>query len=124
MHMEEERNQTQPPDVIVPPVERRTHLPLTILLIALVLWFGFHTLQLASERANLSEASGHQEAAMQEAQKLRTQFESLVTKLSELANKGHAGAKLVMDELQKRGMAAQPEPLSPKTLPETITPKK
>jgi hypothetical protein len=122
--MEVETTEVQEREIVATAVERGTNLPLTILLIALVLWFGFQMLQLATERANLSDARGHQEAAMQEAQKLRTQFESLVSKLSELANKGHAGAKLVMDELQKRGMTAQPETMTPKTLPETITPKK
>jgi hypothetical protein len=122
--MELETNEVQEREIVATPVERGANLPLTILLIALVLWFGFQTLQLASERANLNEARAHQEAAMQEAQKLRTQFESLISKLSDLANKGHAGAKLVMDELQKRGMTAQPETMTPKTLPETITPKK
>jgi hypothetical protein len=122
--MDEERNVTQEGEIVAPPVERSANLPLTILLIALVVWFGFQTLQLASERANLREAQGHQEAAIQEAQKLRTQFESLISKLSELANKGHAGAKLVIDELQKRGVTAQPETMIPKSLPETITPKK
>jgi hypothetical protein len=111
--MDEERNETEEREPVAPPVERGTNLPLTILLSALVLWFGFHTLQLATERANLGEARGHQEAAMQEAQKLRTQFESLITKTTELANKGHAGAKLVMEELQKRGMGAQPEAITP-----------
>jgi hypothetical protein len=111
--MDEERNEIEERELVTPPVERGANLPLIILLIALVLWFGFQTLQLASERANLGEARGHQEAAMQEAQKLRTQFESLISKTSELANKGHAGAKLVMEELQKRGMAAQPEAISP-----------
>jgi hypothetical protein len=122
--MDDERNETQEREIVAPPVERSANLPLTILLIALVVWFGYQTLQLVSERANLGEARGHQEAAMQEAQKLRTQFESLVSKLSELANKGHAGAKLVIDELQKRGMAAQPETMTPKTQPETTPPKK
>ena len=122
--MEPETNELPEREIVVPPVERGANLPLTILLIALVLWFGFQTLQLASERANLNEARAHQEAAMQEAQKLRTQFESLVTKLSELGNKGHAGARLVMDELQKRGIAAQPETMIPKTVPETAAPKK
>lgn len=112
--MDEERYEIQESEIVTPPVERGANLPITILLIALVVWFGFQTLQLATERANLGEARGHQEAAMQEAQKLRTQFESLITKTSELANKGHAGAKLVMDELQKRGMTAQPEPMTPK----------
>jgi hypothetical protein len=111
--MDEESSETQDRELVAPRVERGANLPLTILLIALVLWFGFQTLQLASERANLGEARGHQEAAMQEAQKLRTQFESLISKTSELANKGHAGAKLVMEELQKRGMAAQPESITP-----------
>jgi hypothetical protein len=122
--MELETTEVQEREIVATPVERGANLPLTILLIALVVWFGFQTLQLATERANLSDARGHQEAAMQEAQKLRTQFESLVSKLSELANKGHAGAKLVIDELQKRGMTAQPETMTPRTLPETITPKK
>jgi hypothetical protein len=111
--MDEAPNEIEERELVTAPVERGANLPLIILLIALVLWFGFQTLQLANERANLGEARGHQEAAMQEAQKLRTQFESLINKTSELANKGHAGAKLVMEELQKRGMAAQPEAISP-----------
>jgi hypothetical protein len=111
--MDEERDETEEREPVAPPVERGTNLPLTILLSALVLWFGFQTLQLATERANLGDARGHQEAAMQEAQKLRTQFESLISKTSELANKGHAGAKLVMEELQKRGMGSQPESITP-----------
>jgi hypothetical protein len=111
--MDEERNEIEERPLATRAIERGANLPLTILLIALVLWFGFQTVQLATERANLGEARGHQEAAMQEAQKLRTQFESLISKTSELANKGHAGAKLVMEELQKRGMAARPEPITP-----------
>lgn len=111
--MDEERNEVEEREIIAPPAERGANLPLVILLIALLLWFGFQSLQLATERANLGEARGHQEAAMQEAQKLRTQFESLISKTSELANKGHAGAKLVMEELQKRGMGAQPEAITP-----------
>ena len=111
--MDEAPDEIEERELVRTPVERGANLPLIILLIALVLWFGFQTLQLANERANLGEARGHQEAAMQEAQKLRTQFESLINKTSELANKGHAGAKLVMEELQKRGMAAQPEAISP-----------
>ena len=111
--MDDERNEIEEREPIALPAERGANLPLTIVLVALVLWFGFQTVQLASERTNLGEARGHQEAAMQEAQKLRTQFESLISKTSELANKGHAGAKLVMEELQKRGMGAQPESITP-----------
>jgi hypothetical protein len=111
--VDDERNEIEEREPIALPAERGANLPLTIVLVALVLWFGFQTVQLASERTNLGEARGHQEAAMQEAQKLRTQFESLISKTSELANKGHAGAKLVMEELQKRGMGAQPQSITP-----------
>jgi hypothetical protein len=111
--VDDERNEIEEREPIALPAERGANLPLTIVLVALVLWFGFQTVQLASERTNLGEARGHQEAAMQEAQKLRTQFESLISKTSELANKGHAGAKLVMEELQKRGMGSQPESITP-----------
>ena len=113
MIVDDERNEIEEREPIALPAERGANLPLTIVLVALVLWFGFQTVQLASERTNLGEARGHQEAAMQEAQKLRTQFESLISKTSELANKGHAGAKLVMEELQKRGMGAQPQSITP-----------
>lgn len=107
--MEIEGNESQERDIAATPVEKGSSAPLVILLIALTIWFGFQALQLATERTNLGDARGHQEAAMQEAQKLRAQFESLISKTSDLANKGHSGAKLVMDELQKRGTRVEPE---------------
>jgi hypothetical protein len=45
---------------------------------------------------------------MQESEKIRAQFQTLMTKTAELANKGHAGAKMVVDELQKRGVGIAP----------------
>jgi hypothetical protein len=66
--VDDERNEIEEREPIALPAERGANLPLTIVLIALVLWFGFQTVQLASERTNLGEARGHQEAAMQEAQ--------------------------------------------------------
>ena len=101
----------QPPaKPVVMPVERGAKLPLMLTLIGLVVWFGFQTLHLAFERSNLTAVRSSQEAAIEESQKLRAQFESLISKTTELANKGHAGAKMVLDELQKRAMpAAKPE---------------
>jgi hypothetical protein len=101
----------QPPaEPVVMPVERGAKLPLMLTLSGLVIWFGFQTLHLAFERSNLNAVRTSQEAAIEESQKLRAQFESLINKTTELANKGHAGAKMVLDELQKRAMpAAKPE---------------
>ncbi len=79
-------------------------IALTLTLVSLILWFGFQAFQLVRDRSSLQVVKANQETAMQESQKIRTQFQTLMTKTSELANQGHAGAKMVMDELQKRGV--------------------
>lgn len=84
-------------------------LPLILTLAALLIYFAFQTLQLLSERSNLAAVKSSQEGAIQEAQKVQTQFQTLVSKTSELADQGHAGAKMVMDELLQRGVSALPQ---------------
>ena len=88
-------------------------LPLILTLTALTLYFGFQTLQLLYERNNLVMVKSSQEAAIQEAQKVQTQFKTLVGKTSDLADKGHAGAKMVMEELLKRGVSSAPQTAPP-----------
>ena len=90
-------------------------LPFIITLVALTIYFAFQTLQLSIERNNLGLVKANQDAAMQEAQKVQAQFKTLVTKTGELAGQGHAGAKMVMEELQKRGLGAAPEAIMPET---------
>src|SRR5262249_19304677 len=62
-----------------------SNLPFIITLAALTIYFGFQTAQLLSERGNLAQVKSNQEAAIQEAQKVQTQFRNLVTKTSQLA---------------------------------------
>ncbi len=90
-------------------------IALTLTLIAIVLWFGFQAFQLVRDRSSLQVVKANQETAMQESEKIRSQFQTLMTKTAELANKGHAGAKMVIDELQKRGLGvgAAPEEKPP-----------
>ena len=90
-------------------------LPLMLILVALTVYFGFQTLQFLFERNNLVMVKVSQEAAIQEAQKIQAQFKTLVGKTSELADKGHAGAKMVMEELLKRGVSSAPQPATPDT---------
>ena len=92
-----------------------SNVPFIITLAALTVYFGFQTVQLISERGNLGQVKTSQEAAIQEAQKVQTQFRNLVTKTGQLADQGHAGAKMVMEELQKRGLGAAPEAIIPET---------
>lgn len=89
--------------------EQPANLPFVMMLAALLLFFGFQTLSLFTERANLSMVKSNQDGALQEAQKVQSQFKILVTKTSELADQGHAGAKLVMDGLQNQGVGFAPD---------------
>lgn len=96
------------------PVERPiTQLPFIITLVALLLFFAFQTLSLMTERANLGLVKGNQDGALQEAQKVQSQFRLLVTKTGELADQGHVGAKMIMEGLQRQGIGFAPETKAP-----------
>lgn len=90
-------------------------LPLALVLAALTAYFGFQTLRLLDERENLRLVKASQEGAIQEAQKVQAQFRTLVTRVGELADKGHAGAKMVMEELFQRGAGPTPQASPPVT---------
>jgi len=87
-----------------------SNVAIIITLVALLLWFGFQSVQLWRERGNLNGVKVNQESAIQESEKIRLQFQGLMTKTSELANQGHVGAKLIIEELQKRGIGVPPGP--------------
>ena len=91
-----------------PVAKTDSNLAVSITLVALLLWFGFQLLQQVRERSNLSAVKANQESAIQESEKIRLQFQGLMTKTVELANQGHAGARMVVDELQKRGIGVPP----------------
>jgi hypothetical protein len=102
-------------DVGSQPSRESLNGPLLIIVVALLVSFGFQTFQLARERANLSEVKSRQDGAIQEAEKIRVQFESLISNTSTLAEKGHAGARMVVEELQRRGVGVQIESRPPST---------
>jgi len=88
-------------------------LPLIITLVALLIYFSFQTLSLLSERSNLAFVKSNQDGALQEAQKVQAQFKVLVTKTSDLADQGHAGARMVMEGLQRQGVGFASESSAP-----------
>lgn len=90
-----------------------SNLPFIITLAALLVYFSFQSLSLLNERANLGAVKSNQDGALQEAQKVQAQFKTLVTKTGELADQGHAGAKMIMDGLQKQGIGFAPETKAP-----------
>lgn len=98
-----------------PPVAQTSGLllPFVISLISLMLYFGFQTLNLTFERSTLTQVKASQEGAIQEAQKIHAQFKTLISRTSELADKGHAGAKLVIEGLQSQGFGAAADGAAP-----------
>ena len=100
------------------PMATQSNLPLIITLVALITYFGFQTVSLLAERSNLGLIKGSQETALQEAQKTQAQFRTIVTKTGELADKGHGGAKMVMEGLQRQGMGMAGPTKSPETVPD------
>jgi len=87
------------------PAERSgSALPLILTIVSVLIWFAFQTVQLVLERNNLTALTANLETPMQESQKMQTQLQSLVTKTAELANQGNAGARAVVEELEKRGI--------------------
>ena len=96
-----------------PGAKPASNLPFIITLAALLIYFSFQTLSLLAERSNLAMVKGNQDGALQEAEKVKAQFKLLVTKTSELADQGHAGAKMVMEGLQRQGVGFAPESSAP-----------
>ena len=86
-----------------------SQLPFIITLVALLLFFAFQSLSLLTERANLGSVKSNQDGALQEAQKVQSQFRLLVGKTGKLADQGHAGAKMIMEGLQRQGIGFAPE---------------
>ena len=113
---------TEAPEIAAASGKPSSNVPFLITLIALLIYFAFQSLSLFSERVNLGMVKANQDAALQEAQKIQTQFKLLVTKTGDLAGQGHAGAKMIMDGLQKQGVGFAPESAA-SAKPETKTAK-
>ena len=79
-----------------------------LLTIAVVAWLSFQTVQQIRERTTLQNVRTAQEAALERAQKIRAQFDTITKKTLELAQQGNAGAALIVDELARRGVTITP----------------
>jgi ABC-type branched-subunit amino acid transport system ATPase component len=79
-----------------------------LLTIAVVAWLSFQTVQQFRERTALQNVRTAQEAALERAQKIRAQFDTITKKTLELAQQGNAGAALILDELARRGVTITP----------------
>lgn len=79
-------------------------VPLLILLLGMLAWSGFQLHHLGLEADALLVARNGQESQFQQAQRTRQALENLATETRKLADAGNASAKVVVEELRKRGV--------------------
>ena len=85
-------------------VSRSPAVPLGILAVAMLVWAASIAWNLVSEQSRLEQARASQETLVQNSQKLRASLEVLASETAKLAAQGNPGARLLIDELRKRGV--------------------
>jgi regulatory protein YycI of two-component signal transduction system YycFG len=83
-------------------------VPLFLILVTLVLWFGFQTYQLVKERGNLKTLQTNQETMFNNAQKMRAQLDAIAAGTARLAQQGNANAAQVVNALKAKGITINP----------------
>jgi len=83
-------------------------LPLLLLSLALSGWLGFQGWQIVNERQQLQQLIAGQEAKVDSANRLRASLDRLALATRQLAAEGNPNARLLVDELQRRGVTINP----------------
>ena len=80
-------------------------LPVVIFAVSFFLLMAFETGYAIHDRDGLAEQQRLQESTVQEAVKLRQKLEGLAGKTAQLAADGDEGAKAVVDQMKRQGIA-------------------
>jgi hypothetical protein len=104
------------------PVERHLHsryqaamrhgpfVPLLLGTAALTGWFGLQSWLLVEEQGRLKAAYAAQQQTVENATKLRQSLDALASDTQRLADTGNPNARLLVEELRKRGVTINPKP--------------
>ena len=91
-------------------------VPMLLLTLAVGVGLAFQTAQLLTERQQLAAAQATLDVQLQGATKLRAALDGLATATAKLATEGNANARVIVEELRKRGITINP-PLAPAAPP-------
>jgi hypothetical protein len=75
---------------------------------AMLASLGFQAFQLGRERSDLHRVRDNQENAIQQAQRVRAQLDSVARRTLELAQQGNQGAAAIVEQLARRGITINP----------------
>jgi type II secretory pathway pseudopilin PulG len=81
--------------------------------LALLGWLSFQTTQLVKEREALQAAYASQQQTVDNSAKLRASLDAIAADTQRLADSGNANAKILVDELRKRGITISTTPKTP-----------
>lgn len=79
-------------------------LPTLLMALSLLSWLAFQGVQLGLEQRRLQLAQASLDAQHEAATKLRSALDALATATAKLAADGNANARVVVEELRKRGI--------------------
>lgn len=82
--------------------------PLLLLGLAVLGWFAFQSWQLISERQQLQQFVAGQQPQVDNAGRLRASLDRLALSTRQLAQEGNPNARLLVEELQRRGVTINP----------------
>ena len=85
-----------------------TQLPLILVVVSVFLLVALETFQLIRNHQNLAEVRDSQEQMVQEGVKLRQQAEVLAGRTAQIAADGDAGARAVVEQMQRQGIKLTP----------------
>ena len=83
----------------------RVQLPVILAVVSLFVLMAFETAETIHDRGALADQRSAQEPTVQQAIKLRQQLEALAGKTAQLAAEGDEGAKTVVDQMKRQGIA-------------------
>ena len=104
------------------PAPHRSYSPFVPVLLgalALLGWLCFQTYQLLNERQALQAAYVTQQQTVDNSAKLRASLDALAADTQRMADSGNPNARLLVDELRKRGITINPAASTP---PSNTTP--
>ena len=84
-------------------------IPTLLLALAFVAWLGFQATQQWMERQQLSLVQANLEPQEQAATKVRASLEAVATSTARLAAAGNVNARVIVEELRKRGVTINPQ---------------
>ncbi len=93
--------------------QKQFAVPMGLIALAVLVAFAFQTSQLYQERSNLASLRINQDTTYQNAQKMRSQLDSLAAGTKQLASAGNKNAQTVVNALQQRGITINPEAKKP-----------